>query len=59
LTFLSNLEERDFERLAISVARMRQKRRFPLVAWVLLPDHGHGGPAIDRVRFPPDEKARI
>jgi REP element-mobilizing transposase RayT len=35
------LEERDFGRLAISLARMRQKQRFALTAWVFLPDHWH------------------
>jgi hypothetical protein len=28
------LEERDFGRLAIALARMRQKQRFALTAWV-------------------------
>ncbi len=32
------LEERDFGRLAIALARMRQKQRFALTAWVFLPD---------------------
>jgi len=35
------LEERDFGRLATSLARMRQKHRFTLTAWVFLPDHWH------------------
>ncbi len=35
------LEERDFGRLATSLARMRQKQRFALTAWVFLPDHWH------------------
>ncbi len=35
------LEERDFARLAIALARMRQKQRFALTAWVFLPDHWH------------------
>ena len=33
------LEESDFARLAIALARMRQKQRFVLTAWVFLPDH--------------------
>ena len=35
------LEERDFGRLAIALARMRQKQRFRVTAWVFLPDHWH------------------
>ena len=35
------LAERDFGRLAIALARMRQKQRFVLTAWVFLPDHWH------------------
>jgi REP element-mobilizing transposase RayT len=35
------LEESDFARLAIALARMRQKQRFALTAWVFLPDHWH------------------
>ncbi|HEY6292841.1 MAG TPA: transposase [Terriglobia bacterium] len=35
------LAECDFARLAIALARMRQKRRFLLTALVLLPDHWH------------------
>ncbi len=35
------LEEGDYGRLAISLARMRQKHRFLLTAWVFLPDHWH------------------
>jgi putative transposase len=35
------LEERDFGRLAIALARMRQSQRFRLTAWVFLPDHWH------------------
>ncbi len=35
------LEERDFGRLAIALARMRQKQRFILTVWVFLPDHWH------------------
>ncbi len=35
------LEERDFGRLAIALARMRQKQRWVLRAWVFLPDHWH------------------
>ncbi len=37
----SKLEQRDFARLATSLARMRQKQRFVLTAWVFLPDHWH------------------
>jgi REP element-mobilizing transposase RayT len=36
------LEERDFARLAIALAQMRQEQRFALTAWVFLPDHWHG-----------------
>jgi REP element-mobilizing transposase RayT len=36
-----NLEERDYARLAIAPARMRQKQRFRLTVWVFLPDHWH------------------
>ncbi len=53
------LEERDFGRLAIAPARMRQKHGFLLTAWVSLPDHCHGAPTLNRVRLPADEKARI
>jgi REP element-mobilizing transposase RayT len=35
------LEERDFGRLASSLARMREKHGFALTAWVFLPDHWH------------------
>jgi len=35
------LGERDYARLAIAMARMRQKGRFLLTAWVFLPDHWH------------------
>ena len=35
------LGERDFERLASSLARMRAKHGFALTAWVFLPDHWH------------------
>jgi len=35
------LEERDYLRLAIALARMRQKLRFALTAWFFLPDHWH------------------
>ncbi len=37
----AKLEECDFRRLAIALARMRQKQRFVLTAWVFLPDHWH------------------
>ncbi len=59
LRLRGKLEERDFGRLAISLAWMRQKHGFLLTAWVFLPDHCHGAPTIDRVRLPADEKARI
>jgi putative transposase len=35
------LREQDYECLAGSVARMRQKHGFLLTAWVFLPDHWH------------------
>ena len=35
----SALGERDFERLAWSLARMRAKHGFAPTAWVFLPDH--------------------
>ena len=35
------LEERDYTRLATTLARMRQKLKFALTAWVFLPDHWH------------------
>jgi putative transposase len=35
------LEERDYSRLAIALAEMRQKQGFTLTAWVFLPDHWH------------------
>jgi REP element-mobilizing transposase RayT len=35
------LGERDFGRLAIALARMRQRQRFRPTAWVFLPDHWH------------------
>lgn len=34
----SKLEERGYARLVIALARMRQKQRFTLTAWVFLPD---------------------
>jgi putative transposase len=37
----AELQERDYVRLALSLARMRQKHRFLLTAWVFLPDHWH------------------
>jgi len=37
----AELQERDYARLALSLARMRQKHRFLLTAWVFLPDHWH------------------
>ncbi len=45
----SALAERDFERLASSLARMREKHGFALTAWVFLPDHWH---AIVYPRYP-------
>ena len=44
------LEERDFGRLAIALARMRQKQRFRLTAWVFLPDPAAAG---DAITYPP------
>ena len=41
LRWRRRLEERDFSRLAISLARMRQKHGFAITAWVFLPDHWH------------------
>jgi putative transposase len=35
------LQERDYARLAVSIARMRRKHGFRLTAWVFLPDHWH------------------
>jgi len=43
------LAERDFERLASSLVRMRDKHGFALTAWVFLPDHWH---AIVYPRYP-------
>ena len=40
------LEERDFVRWAIALARMRQKQRFRLTAWVFLPEPAAAGHAI-------------
>ena len=37
----ADLETGDYERLAISLARMRQKHGFAITAWVFLPDHWH------------------
>lgn len=37
----AKLEEREFARLAHSIARMRSKYHFLLPAWVFLPDHWH------------------
>jgi putative transposase len=37
----SELEERDYSRLAVALTRMRQKRGFAITAWVFLPDHWH------------------
>jgi len=37
----AELRERDYARLALSLARMRQKHGFLLTAWVFLPDHWH------------------
>ena len=40
------LEERDLGWLAIALARMRQKQRFALTAWVFPPDPAAAGHAI-------------
>jgi putative transposase len=45
----ADLQERDYARLALSLARMRQKHGFLLTAWVFLPDHWH---AIICLPFP-------
>ena len=37
----TKLNESEFARLAVSLARMRQKHGFLLTAWVFLPDHWH------------------
>ena len=37
----TRLKESEFARLAVSLARMRQKHGFLLTAWVFLPDHWH------------------
>ena len=37
----SRLGERDYTRLAIALARMRQKHGYVLTAWVFLPNHWH------------------
>ena len=37
----NHLEEGDFERLALTLVRMRQEHGFLLTAWVFLPDHWH------------------
>jgi REP element-mobilizing transposase RayT len=37
----AQLQENDYARLALSLARMRQKHGFLLTAWVFLPDHWH------------------
>ena len=37
----THLQGRDYARLALSLARMRQKHGFLLTAWVFLPDHWH------------------
>jgi REP element-mobilizing transposase RayT len=37
----TKLNESKFARLAVSLARMRQKHGFLLTAWVFLPDHWH------------------
>jgi len=37
----ADLQERNYARLALSLARMRQKKGFLLTAWVFLPDHWH------------------
>jgi putative transposase len=42
----ATLQEGDYSRLAISLARMRQKHGFLLTAWVFLPDPAAAGHAI-------------
>ena len=37
----TKLQESDYQRLALSISRMRVKHRFGLTAWVFLPDHWH------------------
>jgi REP element-mobilizing transposase RayT len=37
----AKLETGDYERLAVSLARMRRKHGFAITAWVFLPDHWH------------------
>jgi len=37
----SKLEESDYGRLAIALARMRRRQGFVLTVWVFLPDHWH------------------
>jgi hypothetical protein len=46
------LEERDFARLAIALARMRQKQRIALTAWVFLPDPAAAGHALICPQYP-------
>ena len=37
----AELKTGDYERLAISLARMRRQHGFAITAWVFLPDHWH------------------
>jgi REP element-mobilizing transposase RayT len=37
----TKFQETDYERLAHSLTRMRQKLGFLLTAWVFMPDHWH------------------
>ncbi len=46
------LEERDFARLAIALARMRKNRRFRLTARVSMPELAGAGHAVIRPQYP-------
>ena len=46
------LEESDFARLAIALARMRQKQRFRLRSWVFMPDPAAAGHALIWPQYP-------
>jgi putative transposase len=37
----ARFQGRDYERLVLSITRMRQKHGFLLTAWVFMPDHWH------------------
>ena len=41
LKLRTRLQEQDYQRLARSLAKMREKHSFLLTAWVFLPDHWH------------------